>query len=79
MATPFAEALTASMVAGLDPMNGVVRSFAASQVNAADLQLDDQRLAMMAKIEQRLQDPNLSEAGKHAYAKMLSKYYDSIG
>lgn len=78
MATPFAEAITASMIAGLDPMNGVIKSYATQQVQRADLDLDTERLELMAKIESRLQSPNLSEASKRAYAKMLEKYLQSI-
>lgn len=74
MASPFAEAITQSMIAGLDPMNGVIRQYAMQQVATSDLSLDEQRLEMMGKIQALLENPNLDAAVKHSYQKMLAKY-----
>lgn len=78
----FTDAITQSMISGLDPMNGVIRQFATQQVSTADIQLDDLRLEMMSKIENRLATAVENKAPAsviHAYEKMLAKYYTQIG
>jgi len=76
MATPFADAITQVMVEGLNPMNAVVRQFADQQVERGEVSLDDERLAMIDKIQQRLD--GLKAGGDVAVItclrKMLAKY-----
>lgn len=77
MASPFAEAITQSMISGLDPMNGVIRQYAQQQVAQSDLVLDQSRLEMMQKLQHlidKAKDDNSDAAVIHAYQKMLVKY-----
>ncbi len=77
MASAFAEAITQSMVAGLDPMNGVVRDYAQAQVKRADLDLDQERIKTMQLLEQLID--KAKETGNdgivvEGYRRMLLKY-----
>jgi hypothetical protein len=75
MASPFAEAITQSMIAGLDPMNGVIRQYAQQTIATQDLSLKDQKLELIEKIEQRLHAATERKAPPSVlstYEKMLS-------
>jgi len=75
-------AVTESIAAGFNPMNGIVRTFAQTQATRGDLELDDLRLAMMGKIEEKIarlkSKDNYDEATLAAYQRMLTKYYDAL-
>jgi hypothetical protein len=77
MASPFADAITQSMIAGLDPMNGVVKQYANQQVARADLDLDQERIKTMQLLEQliaKAKDNDNDGVVVEAYRRMLNKY-----
>lgn len=51
----FADAITQSMVASMDPMNVVVRRMFEGQATKAELDLDEQREAFIDKLNAKLQ------------------------
>ena len=74
MASPFTEAITQSMIAGLDPMNGVVKQYAGQQVERAAVELVNDKLVLMQKLQQLID--NAKDAGSDgnviaAYQRML--------
>ena len=56
MASPFAEAITQSMIAGLDPMNGVIKQYAGQQVSRAELDLDIERNKFTLELQKQIDD-----------------------
>ena len=76
MASPFAEAITQSMISGLDPMNGVIRQYAQQQTETQALSLEAQKADLIEKIEQKLsaaQSRNADSSIVGAYQKMLAR------
>lgn len=72
-----ADALTQSIVAGMDPMNGLVRQMAGQQFAQADLALDQAKLDMVETIAGKLakaKESNADEAVIGTYQRLLSKY-----
>lgn len=77
MASPFAEAITQSMIAGLDPMNGVIKQYAAQQVARADLDLDKDKLVTMQQLQKLIDEGKANGTDGNvldAYQRMLLKY-----
>ena len=73
----FHSALTGSIMAGLDPMNGVVRSMAQQQVKASELQLDESRIKLMNVLRKIIKDAVADAEDADviaAYQAMLDKY-----
>lgn len=76
MASPFTEALTAQMVAGLDPMNMISRKFMEQNIAASEAQLIESKADSIAKIEKLLSDAKDRDADSSitgAYQKLLAK------
>lgn len=77
MASPFAEAITQSMIAGLDPMNGVVKQYAGQMVQRSELELDEQRIQTMIRLQKLIEDGKENGIDGNvldAYVTMLRKY-----
>lgn len=73
----FADAITASLVASMDPMQTVVRTMAQQQAQVSGLQLDGAKVELVKNLEGLINagiangsDP----AVLNAYRKMLDKY-----
>lgn len=77
MASTFADALTASFVGKLDPMNGVMRTFAESQTRDANEDLKTKVLDNMDRLRRTIkecQDNNEDPQVIAAYQRMLDGY-----
>lgn len=77
MNSTFGDALYAQMLAGMDPMNGVIRSLAVQQVKAADINLDDSRKAMMVSLTEliiKYRADGVDDNVIQAFQRMLDKY-----
>ena len=77
MASPFAEALTQSLISGLDPMNAVVKQFAGQQISRADLELDEAKLVTMQRLQKLIDEAKANGSDGNvidAYQRMLMKY-----
>ena len=77
MASPFAEAITQSMISGLDPMNGVIKQYAQQQVSRADADLDEIKLSMVLRLQKLIDEGKASGTDGNvldAYQRMLLKY-----
>ena len=77
MASAFADAITAGMIAQMDPMNGVIRSMAAVQLKASEQQLETGRLEIMATLRATIkecQDNGEDPKVIAAYQRMLDSY-----
>lgn len=73
----FADAITQSMVASMDPMNVVVRRMFEGQAEQAQLQLDEQRVQFIENLRGKLQ--KAKEDGEDAavvdgYRRLIDKH-----
>ena len=76
MASPFTEALTASMVQGLDPMNSIMRRFAEQNVAGIEVQHIEQKAESISKIERLLSEAKDRDADSSvigSYQKLLAQ------
>jgi hypothetical protein len=76
MASPFAEAITQSMVAGLDPMNGVIRQYASQTMESNETNVIAAKADSITKIEQLLtqaKDRGADATVIAAYQKLLGR------
>lgn len=72
----FADAITQSMITGLDPMNNVVRDYAKQTIETQQLQLIEQKADSISKIERLLADAQSRNADTSivtSYQKLLAK------
>ena len=72
------EAVVASLASSMSPTAGITRTWAMQQVKESDMNLDERRLSMMAKLEEAIE--RVSKKTGHdpkvvaAYQRMLDKY-----
>lgn len=77
MASPFADAITASMVASMDPMGRITKDFAEQLLAEKRDELVNVRMVTMEKLEKRIQEAKDSGADGNVvagYVRMLDRY-----
>lgn len=73
----FADAITGSIVAGMDPMNGVIRQLAQSQASSARVELDKERIKVMTLLQKLIDDGKANGSDSaviESYRRMLEHY-----
>lgn len=76
MASPFAEAITQSMISGLDPMNGVVRQYAQQTLETQTVDLVERKAEAISRMETMVAEAKTRQAPPsviNAYEKLLAK------
>jgi hypothetical protein len=73
----FGDALKASVIAGMDPMNGMMRSLMASTIREKSVVVDQQVLDNMDRLRKSIDEMNAASTDAKvidAYQRMLDNY-----